>query len=211
MTNAEITATFDHVADLLEYQGGNVFRVRAYRNAARMIGSMVESLAAVRNDPARSLTDLEGIGLDLAAKIETLLDTGRLPLLETLQQEVPAVVFELMRVPGLGPKKVQALVTELGIDSLDALEKACREGRVQEVKGFGGRRRPRSSRMWALRRARSTRGCSGTRPMRSCGNWCSGCGSAPTPVRSRERAAGGEDARRLAISTSSSIATIRRR
>jgi DNA polymerase (family X) len=139
VTNAEITATFDHVADLLEYQGGNVFRVRAYRNAARMIGSLVESLAAVRNDPARSLTDLEGIGLDLAAKIETLLDTGRLPLLETLQQEVPAVVFELMRVPGLGPKKVQALVTELGIDSLDALEKACREGRVQEVKGFGAK------------------------------------------------------------------------
>jgi DNA polymerase (family 10) len=137
MTNADISAVFDHVADLLEYQGGNVFRVRAYRNAARMIGGLVESLASVRADTSRSLTDLEGIGPDLAAKIESLLDTGKLPLLRELEQQVPAVVFELMRVPGLGPKKVKVLVDELGIDSLDALEQACREGRVEAVKGFG--------------------------------------------------------------------------
>jgi DNA polymerase (family 10) len=139
MTNADIAAVFDHVADLIEYQGGNVFRVRAYRNAARTIGSMVESLANVRGDADRSLTDIEGIGADLAGKIETLLDTGRLPLLDELQKKIPAVVFELMRVPGLGPKKVKALVDELGIDSLDALEKACQEGRVREVKGFGAK------------------------------------------------------------------------
>ena len=82
MTNADIASVFDHVADLIEYQGGNVFRVRAYRTAARTIGAMVESLASVRADAARTLTDLEGIGGDLAAKIETLLDTGKLPLLE---------------------------------------------------------------------------------------------------------------------------------
>jgi DNA polymerase (family 10) len=139
MTNADIAAVFDHVADLIEYQGGNVFRVRAYRNAARTIGSMVESLATVRGDTDRSLTDIEGIGSDLAGKIETLLDTGRLPLLDELQKKIPAVVFELMRVPGLGPKKVKALVDELGIDSLDALEQACHEGRVREVKGFGAK------------------------------------------------------------------------
>ena len=139
MTNAEIAATFDHVADLLEYQGSNVFRVRAYRNAARTIGSMVDSIATLRRDPARALTNLEGIGADLAAKIETLLDTGCLPLLTDLEQEVPAVIFELMRVPGLGPKKVRVLVDELGIDSLDALERACRDGRVQDVKGFGAK------------------------------------------------------------------------
>jgi DNA polymerase (family 10) len=139
MTNPAIAAVFDHVADLIEYQGGNVFRVRAYRNAARTIEGMVESLASVRADSGRGLTDLDGIGADLAAKIETLLDTGRLPLLEELQREVPAVVFELMRVPGLGPKKVKALVDALGIDSLDALETACREGRVAGVKGFGGK------------------------------------------------------------------------
>jgi DNA polymerase (family 10) len=137
MTNEAIAAVFDHVADLIEYQGGNVFRVRAYRTAARTIGGLVEPLATVRADPARALTDLDGIGADLATKIETLLDTGRLPLLEDLQREVPAAAFELMRVPGLGPKKVKLLVDALAIDSLDALEAACRDGRVAGVKGFG--------------------------------------------------------------------------
>jgi DNA polymerase (family 10) len=137
VTNADIAAAFEQVADLLEYQGENVFRVRAYRNAARTIDGLVESLASVRVDGDRSLTDLEGIGDDLAGKIETLLDTGRLPLLETLEQKVPAVVFDLMRVPGLGPKKVKALVDALEIDSLAALEAACREGRVRGIKGFG--------------------------------------------------------------------------
>jgi DNA polymerase (family 10) len=139
VTNADIAATFEQVADLLEYQGGNVFRVRAYRNAARTIGGMVESLASVRGDPGRTLTDLEGIGADLAEKIGRLLDTGELPLLADLRKAVPAVVFELMRVPGLGPKKVKLLVDHLGIDSLDALEKACHAGKVEEVKGFGAK------------------------------------------------------------------------
>jgi len=139
VTNADIAATFEQIADLLEYQGGNVFRVRAYRNAARTIGGMVESLAAVRDDSGRSLTDLDGVGSDLAEKIGALLDTGGLPLLAELRKAVPAVVFELMRVPGLGPKKVKLLVDQLGIDSLDALEKACREGQVEGVKGFGAK------------------------------------------------------------------------
>ena len=137
MTNADIAAVFEHVADLIEYQGGNVFRVRAYRAAARTIGSMVESLASVRGDASRALTDIDGIGTDLAAKITTLLDTGRLPLLDELQAAVPKVAFELMRVPGLGPKKVKLLVDGLGIRSLDELETACRDGRVRDVKGFG--------------------------------------------------------------------------
>jgi DNA polymerase (family 10) len=139
VTNSEIASVFDHVADLLDYQGGNVFRVRAYRNAAHTIGGLVEPLAAVRADTNRSLTDLDGIGDDLAGKIEELLDTGRLPLLEELKVQVPAAAFELMRVPGLGPKKVKQLVDALGIDSLEALEQACREKRVESVKGFGAK------------------------------------------------------------------------
>ena len=139
MTNSEIASVFDHVADLLEYQGGNVFRVRAYRNAVHTIGGLVEPLAAVRADTNRALTDLDGIGDDLAGKIEELLDTGRLPLLEELKAQVPAAAFELMRVPGLGPKKVKQLVDALGIDSLEALEQACREKRVESVKGFGAK------------------------------------------------------------------------
>ena len=139
MTNADIAAVFAHVADLLEYRGDNVFRVRAYRTAARTIDGMVESLASVRSDATRRLTDLDGIGADLAGKIETLLDTGRLPLVADLEQEVPAVVFDLMRVPGLGPKKVKALVDALGISSLAGLEDACRAGRVRGITGFGAK------------------------------------------------------------------------
>jgi len=139
VTNADIAAAFEHVADLLEYEGQNAFRIRAYRTAARTIGTLVEPLAGVRGDPNRRLTDLDGIGADLAAKIEVLLDTGRLPLLDELQARVPAVAFELMRVPGLGPKKAKSLVDQLGIGSLQELEAACREGRVAGLKGFGAK------------------------------------------------------------------------
>ena len=139
MTNSDIAATFEQIADLIEYQGGNAFRVRAYRNAAHTISALVESLGDVRADPDRSLTDLAGIGDDLADKIASLLDTGALPLLVELHKAVPPVVFELMRVPGLGAKKVKLLVEHLGIDSLEALEKACTEGRVEEIKGFGSK------------------------------------------------------------------------
>jgi len=139
VTNADIAAAFEHVADLLEYEGQNAFRIRAYRTAARTIDTLVEPLAGVRGDPNRRLTDLDGIGADLAAKIEVLLDTGRLPLLDELQARVPAVAFELMRVPGLGPKKAKSLVDQLGIGSLQELKAACREGRVAGLKGFGAK------------------------------------------------------------------------
>lgn len=137
MTNAEIASLFDHVADLLEYQGGNIFRIRAYRNAARLVKGTVESLTTIRESADRSLTDLEGIGKDLATKINTLLDGGSLPLLEQLEQEVPQVAFEVMRVPGLGPKKVKILVESLALTSLDDLGDACRAGSVRQLKGFG--------------------------------------------------------------------------
>lgn len=137
VTNSDIRAVFDQIADLLEFQGGNIFRVRAYRNAAHTIGTMVESLATILRDKNQNLTDFEGIGSDLAKKIEVLIKTGGLPLLDELRAKTPAVVFDLMRVPGLGPKKVKVLVKELHIDSLDALEQACREERVRSVKGFG--------------------------------------------------------------------------
>ena len=137
VTNAEIALIFDHVADLLEYQGSNVFRVRAYRNASRLVQGIVEPLATIRDAPDRSLLDLDGIGKDLAKKLETLLDSGQLPMLKQLEEEVPQVVFDLMRVPGLGPKKVKLLMAEIDLESLDDLEKACQDGRVSLLKGVG--------------------------------------------------------------------------
>jgi DNA polymerase (family 10) len=137
VTNAEIASIFDHVADLLEYQGSNVFRVRAYRNAARLVQGIVEPLTSIRDASNRSFLELDGIGKDLAQKLETLLDSGHLPMLKQLEEEVPKVVFDLMRVPGLGPKKVKLLMAALELESLKDLEIACQEGRVSLLKGFG--------------------------------------------------------------------------
>lgn len=139
MQNAEIAKFFDSMADLLEIQNANPFRVRAYRNGARTIGDSPESIAAIVSDPNRNLQDLQGIGADLAAKIKVIVETGRLPQLEELQQQVPAGVVEMLRIQGLGPKKVNALFTELGITSLEMLKAAAEEGKVAEMKGFGAK------------------------------------------------------------------------
>ncbi|MEM9659655.1 MAG: helix-hairpin-helix domain-containing protein, partial [Planctomycetota bacterium] len=139
MTNREIAAVFDQVADLLEFKTANPFRIRAYRNGARKIGDLNEPLAEIAGDSSRSLTNIDGIGKDLAEKILTLLATGSLPMLDELLAEIPSSVLTLLRVPGLGPKKAAALHAELGVDSLGDLRQACESGRVRELKGFGAK------------------------------------------------------------------------
>ena len=137
MTNREIAAVLSQVADLLEFLDANPFRVRAYRNGARKIGDLSEPLSGLVDDPERKLTDLEGVGKDLAEKIETLLATGTLPMLDELASQVPATVLDLMRIPGMGPKKAAVLYNELGIATLDQLRTACESGQVRCLKGFG--------------------------------------------------------------------------
>ena len=139
MTNREIAAVFEQVADLLEFQDANPFRVRAYRNGARKLADLSEPVAAIVQDQSRQLTDLEGIGKDLAEKIATLVATGKLPMLEELLAEVPSTVLAVLRVPGLGPKKAAVLHRELGIQSLEDLRTACQEQRVRALKGFGAK------------------------------------------------------------------------
>ncbi len=138
-TNADLAAAFDELADLLELQEANPFRVRAYRNAARTIGDFPEPLARLAADPARSLTDIDGIGDDLAKKLLALIDTGHMEQLEALRQQFPASVRALLRIPGLGPKKVAALVKHLGVQSLEDLRAACLDHRVQALQGFGAK------------------------------------------------------------------------
>lgn len=137
MTNDRIAAAFDEMADILEFQGANPFRVRAYRNAARTIRDFPESMAAIVEDPSRKLTEIDGVGEDLAQKIATLVNSGELPQLLELQQQVPATVLEIMRIPGIGPKKTAALHKSLSILTLDQLRAACEAGKVRELKGFG--------------------------------------------------------------------------
>ena len=104
-----------------------------------MIRDLPEAVAGIVADPDRQLTDLEGIGQDLADKVTTLVETGELPQLQQLLETTPESVLALLRIPGLGPKKAAALHTQLGITTLEQLQAACEAGRVQELKGFGAK------------------------------------------------------------------------
>ncbi len=139
MTNTEIAAVFEQVADLLEFQAANAFRIRAYRNAARTIHDLPEPLAEIAGDPQRALTAIDGIGKDLAEKIEALLATGSLPMLDELLSEIPQSVLAILRVPGLGPKRAGAIYQELGVTTLDQLREACESGQVRALKGLGAK------------------------------------------------------------------------
>ena len=127
------------IADILEFQGANPFRVRAYQNAARTIHDLHEQLEKIAADPTRKLTDLQGIGAELATKIHTMIDSGKLPMLEELKEQVPSSVLALLRIPGVGPKKAAVLCRELKVRSLDDLRAACEGNLVQKLKGFGAK------------------------------------------------------------------------
>ena len=134
--NQEIAAAFQKLADLLEIQGTNQFRVRAYRNAARTIESQPKSVADMI-DEGKDIEELPGIGHDLAAKIREYVSTGRIRRLDELEREIPEGLSILMKIEGLGPKKVKTLHDRLGITSRQDLEAAARSGELARIRGFG--------------------------------------------------------------------------
>lgn len=136
MHNAEIAAIFNRLADLLEIENENPFRIRAYRNAARVISGMSQSLATLVDEDA-DLTEIPGIGEGIAEKIKIILKTQELPLLKEVEAHTPPVLSELMRVEGLGPKRVKILYKKLKIKSADDLIQAIDAGKVLKIKGFG--------------------------------------------------------------------------
>ena len=139
MRNSEIARLFEELADLLEVEGANAFRVRAYRNAARTVEDYAGSIATLAADGAAALTELPGVGKDLAQKIITIVETQRLPQLDEIKDRVPAVVLDMLRIPNLGPKKTAALVDALNITSLDDLRAAAEQGQIAKIKGFGAK------------------------------------------------------------------------
>ncbi|MBI2832633.1 MAG: DNA polymerase/3'-5' exonuclease PolX [Chloroflexi bacterium] len=134
--NVEVADIFNELADLLEIEGANEFRIRAYRTAARNITDLPQSVSDLL-ERGEDLSKLPGIGKDLAGKIAEIVQTGKLSHLEDIKKRIPAGLLELMRVTGVGPKRAGALYRELGIESLKALEKAAREGQIQKLRGFG--------------------------------------------------------------------------
>lgn len=134
--NSEISDIFNDVADLLEIHGSNAFRVRAYRNAARTIEGLSRSAADMVSE-GEDLSQLSGIGKDLANKIKEIVKTGKLSMLEDLKKEVPFELSHFMDIPGLGPRRVHAIYNELGVKTIGELKKAAEEHRIQQIEGLG--------------------------------------------------------------------------
>ena len=134
--NAEIAAMFDQTADLLDLQGENPFRIRAYRRAARVIEGLPQSVFGMLK-AGRDLSELPGIGKDLAGKIAAIETTGHFELLDQLKKKMPGDIGEMTALPGLGPKRVKLLYDKLRVRTLDDLRRAVKTGRLAKLEGFG--------------------------------------------------------------------------
>jgi len=139
MHNTEIASLFDELADLLELQGANAFRLRAYRNASRTIGSLPEAISDLAQGGPKALQTIQGIGKDLSEKLVTVVESGKLPQLEDLREQIPTGVVMMLRIPGIGPKKVATIFNELGITTLEQLREAAEQGQIAKLKGFGAK------------------------------------------------------------------------
>ncbi len=138
MQNKEIAGILDKVALLLELQGENPYRVRAYQNAARTISGLPQSVAEmIRKE--QDLTDLSGIGKDMADKLKEIIETGQLEQLRQLEKKVPSGLIELTEIANLGPKRVKKIHDELDVSSIDELEKAAKKHKVRALDGFGSK------------------------------------------------------------------------
>jgi DNA polymerase (family X) len=137
MNKDQVAAILSEIGTLLELKGENSFRCNAYHNAARAIEQLETDLKEIVAQG--KLGEIRGIGDTLKEKITTLVTTGHLPFYEDLKAKIPAGLLDMLRIQGLGPKKVKALHDQLGIDSLDKLTLACDQGTVATLKGFGAK------------------------------------------------------------------------
>src|SRR5205809_711560 len=135
MTKEEIAGILERIATLLELKGENPFKIRAYTNAARAIETFGANVSSFQDEEA--VAKIPGIGKSIALKIKELAETGSLKYFQELSSEFPPGILELFSLPGLGAKKIKALHDKLGISSIEQLRKACEQGRVAELPGFG--------------------------------------------------------------------------
>jgi DNA polymerase (family 10) len=135
MDRKEIAGVFEEIGALLELRGDNPFRVRAYYNAARMVDGLQEDLGTLIKE--ERLTDIKGIGKDLAGKIAELYTTDKLQFYEELKSSMPQGLLEMLRIPGFGPKRAKVVYEKLKVDSIEKLEAACHAGRIAALDGFG--------------------------------------------------------------------------
>lgn len=134
--NSEIADLFEKLADLLEIDEANPFRIRAYRNAARSVRSNPKNMTELVKHQ-EDLSKLPDIGKDLSEKIKEIVTTGHLSYLEEVESRLPAVLSEMMQIQGLGPKRVKVLYQNLNIQSLEDLKRTARSGKIRTISGFG--------------------------------------------------------------------------
>ena len=151
--NAEIAAIFDQTAKLLEIEGGNPFRARAYRRAARTIENLPRSVVSLLA-AGEELSELPGIGKDLAGKIAKIVSSGRFEVLQALKRKLPGDLVAMAALPGLGPKRVKLLYDRMHIRKLDDLRRAASAGKLSELRGFGAKMEQKI--LAALRKAAGT-------------------------------------------------------
>lgn len=137
MDKKAIAGALDDIGALMEILGENPFKVRALVNAARAVETFTGDLKKLADEG--KLTEIKGVGESIAVKITTLIKTGSLPELEELKSRIPAGVFEMLKIPGLGPKRAKALWDSLGVTTVRELEYACNENRLVELAGFGAK------------------------------------------------------------------------
>lgn len=137
MNNRDVAQVFDEIADLLEIKGEQIYRVLAYRRAAESIRSLGQDIAGMQKEG--SLESIPGVGKAIASKIDELIQTGSMEFHERLKGEIPVTLVEILRVSDVGPKKAARFWKELGITTLDQLERAARNGRLRELPGMGER------------------------------------------------------------------------
>ncbi len=135
MKNQIVADILYEIADLLDIKGEIFFKTRAYRMAAQKIEVLDEDIEVIVKDG--KLQNISGIGEALAKKIEKIVKTGKLEYLERLKKEIPEGLLEMLEISGLGPKKVSAVYKNLGIKTIDQLQKACIKGKLRDLEGFG--------------------------------------------------------------------------
>ncbi len=138
MRNSQVADMFDELADLLDIEGENHFKVRAYRNAARAIRALPTSLEKMTKENV-DLSKISGIGVKIAKKIKEIIKTGKLQKLENVRRDIPPTLRDLLSIEGLGPKRIRQLYDKLGVTDLDSLHAAAASHRISALDGFGGK------------------------------------------------------------------------
>src|SRR6266542_3919447 len=139
LTNRQIAALLERIGDILELNGENVFKIRAYRAAADSVEHLNQDIRDIWLGDEKNLLAIQGVGAAIASKLDELLRTGEMSYYNEVAQTIPIGVLEIMKVPDVGPKTTLRLWKELNVTSIEELRAAIDAGKVRELKGLGAK------------------------------------------------------------------------